>query len=256
MPSIRDLFRYPVKGLSPERLGSVTMTAGQGFPDDRRFAIAHGGAGIDVCRPCWMPKRAFLALDSLPALAALSSRWDASSGRLEIRDRGRLVAAGRLGDADERRVLEDFFNAFAGSAARGGVRILESRGFSFTDAEAPLVSIVSHASIVELERSIGQAIDARRWRANIVIDAACAWAETTWVGKTLAIGQVRMRVVEPILRCAATCANPDSGERDINLPRWLARKHGEAVFGVYAEVLVGGSVNAGAQLVPSAGEGG
>lgn len=247
MPSIKALSRFPVKGLSPEPLDSVVLCAGRAFPDDRRFALMHGGEAFDAERPRWMPKRAFLALDSLPALASLGSRWDAHSGRLEIRDQGEVVA-GNLRDPGERAILERFFSDFAGRVARGGVRIVEAIDFSFTDAEMPLVSIISHASLAALESACGRKVDARRLRANIEIASDVPGEELAWVGQALAIGEVRLRVLEPIIRCAAICANPDSGVVDINLLRLLAREQDEPCFGVYAEVIGGGMLQIGAQI--------
>ena len=164
-----------------------------------------------------------------------------------------MVASGDLRDHGARLMLERFFTDFAGRAARGGARIVEAFDFSFADAQAPLVSIISHGSLAALASAPGRAIDARRLRANIELDSALAWAENTWVGQTLEIGAVRLRVLEPILRCAATCANPDSGAVDLNLPRLLARSQGEALFGVYAEVVGGGILRPGAEVQVSSG---
>lgn len=248
MPSIKALFRYPVKGLSPEPLESVLLSKGRAFPDDRRFAIAHGEAAIDTCNPRWLPKRAFLALDSLPALASLSTHWDEGAGRLEVRSQSRVVVSGNLHEATGRTLIEDFFNEFAGRAAKGGTRIVEATDFSFSDTEVPLVSIISHASLAALESACGRKVDARRLRANIEIDADAPSDELAWVGQTLAIGEVRLRVLEPIMRCAATCANPDTGVVDINLLRLLAREQDEPLFGVYAEVIGGGMLQIGSQI--------
>ena len=40
MPSIESIWRYPIKGLTPERLNAVTLTPGRCLPHDRRFALA------------------------------------------------------------------------------------------------------------------------------------------------------------------------------------------------------------------------
>ena len=37
--TISAIYRYPVKGLSPEKLQSATLTPGRCLPYDRRFAI-------------------------------------------------------------------------------------------------------------------------------------------------------------------------------------------------------------------------
>ena len=48
---IESLYRYPVKGLSPEPLPSVTLEAGQTLPADRRYAIENGPSGFDPAQP-------------------------------------------------------------------------------------------------------------------------------------------------------------------------------------------------------------
>ena len=59
---IAKLFRYPVKGLSPQRLDRVDLSVGDGMPGDRRYALARSGVVIDPTAPTWMPKRNFLML--------------------------------------------------------------------------------------------------------------------------------------------------------------------------------------------------
>src|SRR5471032_928655 len=39
---IAGIYRYPVKGLTPEQLPRVALSAGQTLPADRRFAIENG----------------------------------------------------------------------------------------------------------------------------------------------------------------------------------------------------------------------
>ena len=46
-PRIAALYRYPVKGLSPEPLERVSLQAGGTFPGDRAFAIENGPSGFD-----------------------------------------------------------------------------------------------------------------------------------------------------------------------------------------------------------------
>ncbi len=45
---IASLYRYPVKGLSPEALDSADLEAGGHFPGDRLFAIENGPSGFDL----------------------------------------------------------------------------------------------------------------------------------------------------------------------------------------------------------------
>lgn len=251
--SVTTLYRHPVKGLSPQRLDSVVLTPGLPVPGDRRFAIAHGDADLDPVAPRWLSKRAFMALHAMPALASLTTDWDEAGGELEIRRRGQLLLRADLRDPAGRAALEAFFHDFAGRDARGRPCLVEAADFAFTDVDAPLVSIACSASLRDLERAAGVAIDVRRFRANIVVEGGLPWQELDWVGQEIEIGGARLRVVEPIVRCAATCANPASGESDLNIPRLLVRLRGEPVFAVYAEVLAGGVVRAGDGVIAPEG---
>ncbi len=46
-------------------------------------------------------------------------------------------------------------------------------------------------------------------------------------------------------RCAATQVNPDTAERDCNVPKELQQAFGHADLGVYAEIESGGLVRIG-----------
>ncbi len=57
-----------------------------------------------------------------------------------------------------------------------------------------------------------------------------------------------MEVEAPIGRCAATNVDPDSGERDLNIPRALQAGFGHARMGVYAAVVEAGELTTGDSL--------
>ena len=50
------IYRYPVKGLSAEKMDRVVLTPGECLPHDRRFAIALGSTRFDPEHPEWLPK--------------------------------------------------------------------------------------------------------------------------------------------------------------------------------------------------------
>ncbi len=107
------------------------------------------------------------------------------------------------------------------------------------------VSVVNAASLRALEAFADVPVDPVRFRANIYIDGAPAWAELDWAGREIAVGGARLRVARPIERCAATNVNPATAERDLNLPRALKRGFGHLHMGVYAVVTKGGEVAIG-----------
>ncbi len=48
---IKALYRYPVKGLTPEPLESVVLTPDQTLPFDRAYAIENGPGPFDPAAP-------------------------------------------------------------------------------------------------------------------------------------------------------------------------------------------------------------
>ncbi|MGP1397412.1 MAG: MOSC domain-containing protein [Inquilinaceae bacterium] len=243
--TIAKIYRYPVKGLSPEPLERVALSPGKTLPHDRRFAIAHGSSVYHPGEPAWAPKRQFLMLARNPRLAALETTFDDASGVLTVHRDGRQVARGDITGPLGRDLINQFLAAFMADEARGAAKIVEAPGIAFTDTPEEYVSIINAASVLDLERVVRQPIDPSRFRGNLLIADTAAWAEREWTGQTLAIGDVRLKVVEPIGRCAATNVDPDSGVADLNIPKSLMDGYGHADCGVYATVLEGGSIAEG-----------
>ena len=54
--TINAIYRYPVKGLSAEKMDRVALTQGECLPHDRRFAVALGSTVFDPRHPEWLPK--------------------------------------------------------------------------------------------------------------------------------------------------------------------------------------------------------
>ena len=53
---ITGLYRYAIKGLTPEPLPRVSLRTGQTLPADRRYAIENGPSGFDPEEPQWKPR--------------------------------------------------------------------------------------------------------------------------------------------------------------------------------------------------------
>ena len=82
---VEAIYRYPVKGLSPEALEEVALSTGRCLPHDRRFALAQGDAPFDPAAPSWLPKRHFGCLMVNARLALLRTGFDPRTGLLAIR---------------------------------------------------------------------------------------------------------------------------------------------------------------------------
>ena len=111
-PSVAFLARHPVKGLSPQALERVQLTAGAHFPGDRLFAIENGPSGFDAAEPKHQPKFKFLVLMRYPWLAQLQSHYDDATGVLRIMRDGRMFAAGDLSAARARENRDDLQHGF------------------------------------------------------------------------------------------------------------------------------------------------
>jgi uncharacterized protein YcbX len=62
-----------------------------------------------------------------------------------------------------------------------------------------------------------------RFRPNVVVDGAAAWAEDRWVGGRLRIGDVTFRAPKPCDRCVVTTTDQETGRRGREPLRTLAR---------------------------------
>lgn len=120
------------------------------------------------------------------------------------------------------------------------------------------VSIVSEASVAELARqgNDGRPVDPRRFRMLVqVAGAERPHQEDEWLGREVRIGEAAIRVTRPDPRCVITTQDPDTGERDFPTLRVIREYRGlrdgrHLDFGVYAEVLTGGTVRVGDEVVP------
>ena len=242
---IASIYRYPVKGLSPEPLPSVKLTPGQTLPSDRRYAIENGPSKFDPDNPKYLPKAYFLMLMRNERLASLQTHFDDATNIFTIRHNGREVAQGNLETAEGRADIEDYFRREFSSDLKGAPKILTAPGHSFSDVSAKVVSIINLASVAAIEGAAGQPVDPLRFRSNLYVDGWPGWHEFSLLGETLAIGDVRLKVKKNIVRCAAINVDPVTAERDLNLPKTMVQHFGHDDCGVYAEIITGGTVAAG-----------
>ncbi|HMK88055.1 MAG TPA: MOSC domain-containing protein [Methylocystis sp.] len=240
------LYRYPIKGLSPERLEYADLVSGGYFPGDRLFALENGPSGYDPGAPAHEPKIKFLMLMRNGALAGLATRYAPGERLLVIERDGREIARGRLDAADGRATIEDFMTGFLGSELRGPVRMLAaSENFRFTDSKSGFVSLVNLASVKAIESAEGRPVDPLRFRANVYLDGLEAWNEAALVGKKIRLGAATLEIIKMTDRCAATGVEPGTGRRDMDLVQTLRKNFGHVDCGVYARVLNGGRIAPG-----------
>lgn len=244
--TIRAIYRYPVKGLSPQPLERTRLSIGQTIPDDRIYAIENGPCGFDPAAPAYFPKQRFLMLMRNERLASLRTDYDDPSHTMVIHADGREAARGDLRTPNGRAAIETFFASFCADELRGPPRVLYGAGHSFSDVARKVVSIINLASVAAIENAVGAPVNPLRFRGNLYVTGWPAWHEFDLIDRTIVIdNKARLRIVKRIERCAATDVDPDIGIRDLSIPRTLMDNFDHTDCGVYAEVTADGDIAVG-----------
>lgn len=210
---IASLHTYPVKGC--HRLDhDEAVTEPWGLAGDRRWMVIDpdgvgvtqrqapaltalhavprpGGVvlnGFDVAEPAEAPETTVRIFSSKPRIAA---RLATAAGPFLSDLLGRDVRLAWLGDPTARPI-------------RYGAHASFADGFP--------VSLGNEASLDALNAHLDEPVPMTRFRPNIIVTGAAAWAEDKWVGRHLRIGDMTFRVPEPGLRCVVTTIDQETGQ--------------------------------------------
>lgn len=243
---VAALFRHPIKGFTPEPLSRAQLTAGEPFPGDRLYAVETQPTGFDIEAPAYIPKTKFAVLAAHPALARIRTRCDDDGRKVRAEAPDGSAIDAELDDAAGREAFASWLHGQMGGDPELQLRVLAS-GASHRFLDHPLgqVSVVNLASVRDLGDRLGVELDPLRFRANVYVEGWPAWAENDLVGSEFMLGWARARVFQPIVRCAATHANPSNGEADLDLCRALFEAYGHMFCGVYVHVTSPGMVSPG-----------
>lgn len=229
MPQIVALYRYPVKGFTPEMCEVVDVLDEGRIAGDRVLGFRFANSG--VADEAWSKKHEFIALVNTPGIARLRLRFDQQALRLCISLDGAVLVNEALDEkgrkkiaaAIEKYVLKLDENPLSSHPERLPLRLVgDGVTPRYQDNEAGQITLHSRASLAAVATAVGENdLSELRFRSNIVIDGLEAWEEQSWVGRKIRIGQVDFDVVKPKTRCLATQANPDSGKRDLPILKTL-----------------------------------
>lgn len=258
---VAALFRYPVKGLTPESCDSLDVLPGGRIAGDRVLGFRFDDAA--AAGDAWGPKVDFAALVHTPRLAALRSRFDPATQRLRLQLGDDVLFDGVL-DAEGR--------AAAGAALERYVAPLDESPVArrphpfplhvvgdgvtprYQDREPGYATLHGRGSLAAVAAAAGEdpAVTERRFRSNIAVEGVAPWDEQRWVGRRLRIGAVEFDVANPVARCLATHANPETGERDRRIMTMLLDLHPveRPTFAVLMTSARGGSVLVGDPVEP------
>jgi len=244
---IASLYRYPVKGFSPERLARADLEAGGYFPCDRVYAVENGPSGFDPAAPAFVSKGRFTVLARIPKVARARTRFDEASGVLSVTADGCAGFSGDLEQAAGRAAFAAWLTDFLGpDEVNGPLKVLSAPPHRFTDDIRGYVSVINLASVRDLAARLDRPLDPLRFRGNIHVEGWPAWAELGFApGAELRLGGALATMHKPITRCIATHVDPVTGERDIDLVPALRALYGHLYCGVYLNVTGSGRVQEG-----------
>ena len=243
---IAAIYRHPVKGFTPERLSHADLTAGGPFPCDRLFAVENGPSGFDPAAPAWVTKQKFTVLAAIPQVAKARTAYDEQTGVLSASAPGLAAFSGVMSqEADRERFAAWLADLIGEEDVKGPLKVVDAPGHRFMDHPKGDVSIINLASVRDLEAKLGRPVDPLRFRGNVYVDGWPAWSEHTWEGRDLMLGFAKAKVFKPIVRCAATHVDPETGERDIDVVKALFDGYGHMNLGIYVHVTDSGRIAVG-----------
>jgi uncharacterized protein YcbX len=238
---VAALYRHPVKGFTPEPIPRAALAVGETFPCDRLYAVEDGPSGFAPAHPAFVPKQRFTVLAKIPEVAKVRTRYD--DGLLKAEAPGASPFAGRLDEPPGRAAFADWLGGVLGENATGPLKVIEGPGaHRFTDHPQGHVSILNLATVRRLSERTGRFIDPLRFRANVLVEGWAPWSEMDLVGSTLRLGDARATVFKPIVRCAATEVDPDTGVKDFETVRAIFEDQGHMFCGLYLNVVESGDV--------------
>ena len=268
--SVATIYRYPVKSMMGETLSEADIREA-GIPGDRSWAVRdekRGGIRGGKKIPQLMTLAAKSGTAAPLITAANGDSASASSERINDWLSGKLnhpVTLWPLLPADQldhyRRGApdtEDFEQELRAVFGRlpdeplpdlaGFEELLEFESPPGTYFDAFPISIISQQSLNTMDQLEGESrFDVRRFRPNLLVDVPGSdhpFPEQAWVGKTLAIGSVTLRIDTTCPRCAMTTHGFDDLPQDPQIMRKMVA-NSEGNLGIYASVVKVGKVATG-----------
>ena len=268
--SVANIYRYPVKSMMGEALSEADI--GEfGIAGDRGWAVRDEKRG-GIRGGKKIPQLMTLAAQSGPAAPLITAPdGDSASASSEginewLSDKlNHPVTLWPLLPAEQldhyRRGApdtEDFEQELRAVFGRlpdeplpdltGFEELLEFESPPGTYFDAFPISVMSQQSLATMNQLNGDSLfDVRRFRPNLLVDISGSdhlFPEQAWVGKTLSIGSVKLKIEMTCPRCSMTTHGFDDLPQDAQIMRKLVA-NSEGNLGTYASVVQAGKVFAG-----------
>jgi uncharacterized protein len=252
--TVESLWRYPVKSMRGTEMPEVFMGF-SGIYGDRCFALKNSAArkgfpylnaNVQQTMLAYQPQFRHPERSSTPpnlteaasiAPGVTPANADAEDMNLDI-----VTPSGKIVSVDDPELLKLLGE---GLSETNQLKLVRSDR-ALTDCRP--VSLISLATVRQLETELGFPLDKRRFRGNIYINFTSdegGFAEDKLVGRRLRIGSnTTMMVLERDPRCKMISLDPDTGEHNPEVFRKVAQAH-DNFAGLYCAVLVEGLLRKG-----------
>ena len=242
MAKLVDIWRHPIKSHGREQLSEVALQAGQTLPWDRAWAVAHEESSSDGSK--WVPCLHFSRTSKAPKLAAINAHWEEATQEMTLTHPDLSDLVFNPDDSAQQQLFLEWAGPLIPENRARSARLLRAQERGMTDTDYATISIGNLSSHRAVEQKMGRSLSPQRWRCNLWLDGLAPWEEFDWIGKSITIGDVEFDITEPVERCMATTANPETGLRDADtlgtLETW-----GHTNFTVYAVVKTDGEIRIG-----------
>ncbi|MCS0673274.1 MOSC domain-containing protein [Cytobacillus firmus] len=221
---VQEINRFPVKSVLGESLSSAPVDS-RGILGDRLWAIKNEdgkfGSGKTTRR-----------FQQMEGLFNFNAKYERDTPLITMPD-------GTEYRGDQERV-----NKALSELLGFPVTLAKEESISHFD-EGP-ISIITTSALKMISKDLGEIVDSRRFRANLVIETeASGYLEDEWVDRLIQVGEsVTLKIVAPLQRCIMVNNPQEELKQDARILKTLANNHA-AMFGVWAKVERCGEVRVG-----------
>ena len=250
MIKIKNLFYSPVKSISFTESDSLNILKDRGVEDDRIFAFVQN---MDVSKiknliedPNSRKLNNFITLKNTPELNKYNFTY--TKDNLILKKQDEIIISINPFYENEKKLLCEKISQIIIKDKTLELLMDENNPFFDTMPENS-VSLINKKSIDDFSKRVSADIEFERFRANIYIDGLDAWAERTWIGKSIKINNVDFVVLDEISRCSATNLKPSTDMVTFNLPNQLKKNYDHINMGLYLVPLQNGVISKGDKLI-------
>ncbi|MDQ3927892.1 MAG: MOSC N-terminal beta barrel domain-containing protein [Chloroflexota bacterium] len=232
---VEQLSRYPVKSMRAEALTEANVTF-EGIAGDRRFAFIQGHKRTNFP---WLTAR------ELPRMVLYRARLVDPSNP----DKSDVLVTtpeGKEYDIFSEELLAELKEQLTERERNQPIYPAHLK----SAFDAAHISLVTTHALKKLSDLVGEEIEPRRFRENLVIntDGSERPDEQSWIGSRVMIGEGERAAIVALIkgdeRCMMPNLHPDTAEQDPRILRNIAVKQNK-IMGVYGSVVQRGAIRLG-----------